>query len=73
MLFIVISRLGDCKSAGLCNRLGRSLHIGCKKLEGPLQKAALVPIVKASEIENIPAAAEKRKVESRECCGIQDG
>ena len=53
MLFKVILRLGDCESARLCNRLGRSIHAEYKKLEGSIQKTALVLTVNASE----PAAA----------------
>ena len=59
MHFVVIFRVGDCKSARLCNRLGKIRHIGYKKLEGPLQKAALVSTV--YNFENVPAAAEGSK------------
>ena len=60
-------RLGGGKSACPSNRVGRFTHARYKKLEGPLQKAALVPIVSTSgkyKIVKIPAAAE-------EFCGIR--
>ena len=43
-------RLGGSESACPSNRLGRFTHARYKKLEGPLQKAALVPIVYTSEL-----------------------
>ena len=43
-------RLGGGESAYLSNRVGRFTHARYKKLEGPLQKAALVPIVYTSEL-----------------------
>ena len=66
------SRLGVCKSAWFSNRLGRITHTGYKKLEGPLQKVALVPKVCISEIIIIPAEAEDAaawRIVSQECCG----
>ena len=46
---IVSFRLGGSESAYLCNGLGKIIHIGYKKLEGPLQKVALVSTVNTSE------------------------
>ena len=54
-ILAVSSRLGTCKSAWLSNWVGRGIHDEYKKLEGPLQKAALVLTVYTFE----PAAAEK--------------
>ena len=55
---VVSLRLGGGESAYLSNRVGRFTHARYKKLEGPLQKVALVPIVYTSESVIIPAAAE---------------
>ena len=51
-------RVGGGKSAYLAtDRQIYSRRV--KKLEGPLQKATLVPVVSTSELVNIPAAAEE--------------
>ena len=56
----------------ILQQLGSNIHTGYKKLEGPLQKVALVPKVCISEIIIIPAEAEDAaawRIVSQECCG----
>ena len=65
IVLIVPFRLGGCESAWICNRLGRDIHAGYKKLEGPLQKAALVPVVNISGFQ-LRLRNKKRRFDCQE-------
>ena len=49
----------------ILQQLGRSAHFGYKKLEGPLQKAALVPVVNISGFQ-LRLRNKKRRFDCQE-------